>query len=87
MAAQFDWTSLIAPVAGFGGQVLGNRMAQGMQRAALNEQKRQFDATMARRNAMFKLAAPALLRNLGYSPDRIQAIMMGLNSNVLGGRF
>jgi hypothetical protein len=57
----------IASLAGTGGQIFGSLLGNKNQQAGLNEQKREFDTQMARKNALMRPALPGLFTNLGYS--------------------
>lgn len=75
----FQWTDLIAPGIGAGTQVLGttlrNKAEQAMSKEQLAQRAHEFDVTqgnrtaeLGRRNMLFGMAAPNILRNVGYNP-------------------
>lgn len=67
-------------LAGAGSSAVGAILGFINQRAALNEQKRQYNTGMIRKNAMLGAALPGMLNNLGYDP----AMVPGMAGNILG---
>lgn len=64
-------TSLIGTGATLGGSLLGMRN----QGKGLNEQKREFDTSVDRKNQLLRLALPGMLSNLGYNSKMIPGMM------------
>src|SRR3990170_3990992 len=82
----FDWKSLISPGIGaaavLGGTALSNRSAckQSEREWALNEQERQ------RRNMIQGMAAPSMLRAIGYrDPAQIKQMTQQIGGAAAGG--
>lgn len=69
---------LLSSLIGSGSQLFGGILGHREKQAGLDEQKREFDTELTRKNDLMRPALPGMLSNLGYNSGSIPGVAAGM---------